>query len=252
MTLDTVATKLGIGHNAVQEMIGSLGYQKICARWVPRLLTEDHKVQRKAITSEMLWRYRDEGDDFLLSIVTGEESWFHHFDPESMEWHCLDSLTKNKTKTMPSAKKIMGTVFWDAEGCILIEFLEPGKTINAARYVQTLLKFQCALRDKCSGRKVILQHDNAQPHTALSTLEKIENMGGKFFLTPRSPALAPSDYRVFGFVKNQMRSQHYETNEALQTAVCQCLQVAGTEFYCKGIFKLQNGGKNVYRETDIM
>ena len=44
VTLDAVATKLGIGHNAVQEMTGSLGYRKICARWVPRLLTEDHKV----------------------------------------------------------------------------------------------------------------------------------------------------------------------------------------------------------------
>jgi len=54
---------------------------KICARWVPRLLTEDHKVQQKAITSKMLRRYQDEGDDFLLGIVTGNESWFHHFDP---------------------------------------------------------------------------------------------------------------------------------------------------------------------------
>ena len=43
-TLDTIATKLGIGHNAVQEMIVSLGYQKICACWVPHLPTEDHKV----------------------------------------------------------------------------------------------------------------------------------------------------------------------------------------------------------------
>jgi hypothetical protein len=39
----------------------------------------------------MLQKYRDEGDDFLFSIVTGDESWFHHFDHEmkrqSMEWH---------------------------------------------------------------------------------------------------------------------------------------------------------------------
>ena len=32
VTLDTIATKLGIGHKAVQEMIGSFGYRKICAR----------------------------------------------------------------------------------------------------------------------------------------------------------------------------------------------------------------------------
>jgi len=138
----------------------------------------------------MLRRYRDEGDDFLLSIVTGDKSWFHHFNPEtkrqSMEWHHLDSPTKKKPKTMPSAKKIMDTVFCDAEGCILIEFLEPGKTINTARYVQTLLKLRRALRDKRPGRKVILQHDNAWPHTARLTLEKIENMGGKFSLTLRT------------------------------------------------------------------
>ena len=35
-----------------------------------------------------------------------------------------------------------------------------------------------------------------------------------------------------------MQGQHYETNEALQTAVCQCLQAAGTQFYRKGTFKL--------------
>jgi len=66
----------------------------------------------------------------------------------------------------------MGTIVWDAEGCILIEFLETGKTINAARYVQTLLKLRRALRDKRPGRKVVLQHDNARPHIARLTLEK--------------------------------------------------------------------------------
>jgi len=103
-----------------------------------------------------------------------------------MEWHHLDSPTKKKPKTMPSAKKIMGTVFWDADRCILIEFLEPGKTINAARYVQTLLKFCCALHDKHPGRKVILQHNNAWPHTASLTSKKLRTWGGKFSLTLRT------------------------------------------------------------------
>ena len=243
VTVDAIATKLGKGHNVVQEMNGSSGYRKICAHWVPRLLTEDHKVQRKAITSEMRQRYRDEEDDFLLNIATGDKSWFQHFDPatkrQSMEWHHLDSPTKKKPKTMPSAKKIMGTFFWDAEGCILIEFLEPGKTINAARYVQTLLMLRRALRDKQPGRKVILQHDNVRPHTARLTYEKIEKMGWEVLPhTPYSPDLAPSNYHLFGFVKNQMRGQHYEMNKALHTALCQCLWAAGSEFYHKGLFKL--------------
>ncbi|PNF21076.1 hypothetical protein B7P43_G06056 [Cryptotermes secundus] len=47
VTVVTIARKLGIGHSAVQEMIESLGYRKVCARWVPWLLTEDHKAIAK-------------------------------------------------------------------------------------------------------------------------------------------------------------------------------------------------------------
>ncbi|PNF26863.1 hypothetical protein B7P43_G16273 [Cryptotermes secundus] len=74
VTVHTIARKLGIGHSAVQEMIESLDYRKVCALWVPRLLTEDDKGQRKSITSELLQRYRHEGSDFLLCIMIGDES----------------------------------------------------------------------------------------------------------------------------------------------------------------------------------
>ena len=68
-----------------------------------------------------------------------------------------------------------------------------------------------------------------------------------------SPDLAPSEYHVFGFVKNQMRGQHYETKDAQQTAVRQCLRAAGMEFYRKGIFKLPEWwGKCVQRNGDYV
>jgi hypothetical protein len=31
---------------------------------------------------------------------------------------------KEKPKTLPSAGKVMGIVFWDSEGCIPVNFLE--------------------------------------------------------------------------------------------------------------------------------
>jgi len=66
-----------------------------------------------------------------------------------------------------------------------------------------------------------------------------------------SPDLAPSDYHPFGFVKDQLRGR-YETTEAIQKAMRQCLRMAGTEFYRRGIFKLPNTGRNVYKEVAIM
>jgi hypothetical protein len=66
----------------------------------------------------------------------------------------------------------MGTIFCDSEGCILVDFLEKGEMIAAARYVQTLNKLRHALREKRPKKKtVILQHDNARPHTARLTLQ---------------------------------------------------------------------------------
>jgi len=113
--------------------------------------------------------------------VTDDESWFHHFEPEtkrqSMEWRHLHSPSKKKAKRVPSAAMVMGTVFWDAEGLILAEFLEPGQIITAARYVQTLHKLRRALRNKRPGQNIIILHDNTRPHAARLTSEAIAKMG---------------------------------------------------------------------------
>jgi hypothetical protein len=47
-------------------------------------------------------------------------------------------LPKKKPTTEPLASKVMGTVSWDSEGCIMVNFLEKGEIINAACYIQTL------------------------------------------------------------------------------------------------------------------
>jgi histone-lysine N-methyltransferase SETMAR len=82
ITTRELASKLGIGKESVDKIIHHLGYSKVCARWVPQILTEEHKQQRKAICSELLAHYKVEGDDFLSTIVTGDETWIHHFKPE--------------------------------------------------------------------------------------------------------------------------------------------------------------------------
>jgi hypothetical protein len=71
-----------------------------------------------------------QGEEFLSRIVTGDETWVHHYEPESkgqsMEWKHLGSPTKNKFKTQSSAGKVMLTVFWDSKGPILEDYLEKG------------------------------------------------------------------------------------------------------------------------------
>jgi len=76
-------------------IIGLLGYTKISSRRVPHMLTPEKKQKGVEICEELLKHYREEGDQFLLNTVTGDESWIHHFDPEekrlSMEYRHTSS-----------------------------------------------------------------------------------------------------------------------------------------------------------------
>jgi len=69
-------------HEAVTE---KLGYRKLCARWVPKILTDDHKTKRMGSALKFLTRYAQEGDEFLDSIVIGDETRGFHHTPESKQ-----------------------------------------------------------------------------------------------------------------------------------------------------------------------
>jgi hypothetical protein len=46
----------------------SLGYYKFCARWLPKMLTGTHKIQRTASALIFLERYYKDGDEFRSHI----------------------------------------------------------------------------------------------------------------------------------------------------------------------------------------
>ena len=56
-------------HEIVTE---KLGYHNFCARWVPKLLSEDHKEQRIAASLTFLEAYEKDGDSLLDRVVTGD------------------------------------------------------------------------------------------------------------------------------------------------------------------------------------
>jgi len=104
-----------------------------------------------------LARYREEGDNFLQQIVTGDETWIHHYEPESkrqsMQWKHPSSPVAKKFKTQPSVGKFMLTVFWDSQGPILETYLERGTTVTSATYCDMLQReVKPAIRSKRRGK----------------------------------------------------------------------------------------------------
>ena len=99
---------LQISHGSAYEMMhNKLGFHKVCARWVPKHLTELHKQMCVDISQKHLGYYGNETDIFLDRIITGDETWVHHEELESkrqtMEWKHPQSLCKKKFKSQTSA-----------------------------------------------------------------------------------------------------------------------------------------------------
>ena len=92
-------------HETITE---TLGFHELCARWVPKQLTEQHMLNRVQASREFLERYELDGDNFLKSIVTGDEIWVAHYTPEtkrqSEQWRHTTSPSAKKFKTTISAK----------------------------------------------------------------------------------------------------------------------------------------------------
>ena len=246
-----MALDLGLPKTIVHRIINELGYRKVSARWVPKQLTEDHKLKRSESAEETVGPDGDfRGDTgnrgFLGHLITGDETWVHHMTPErkmdSMTWKHPSSPPAKKFKVQQSAKKLMATVFWDAQGILLVDFLPPGETINAARYCQTLNKLREAVRRKRPGRLtegVILQHDNATPHTANITKDWLRKYGWEVLIhPPHSPDLAPSDYHLFGPLKRHLAGQRFHADEDLIEEVRMWLQSLEVTFFREGIFSL--------------
>jgi hypothetical protein len=105
---------------------------------------------------------------------------------------------------MPSAGEVMFIVFWDSRGILLVHFQKHGGNVNAAVYCELLLKLWNAIQRKHPGqlaRGVLLNHDNARPHTQ----ERIQKLQWELSEhPPYRPDLACSDFHMFGLLKNHL------------------------------------------------
>jgi hypothetical protein len=103
ITSRQLAVQLSVSNGSAMAIIDTLGYSKVCARWVPRNLTTQHRRQRKANCSELLEHFDAEVKALLSRVDKGDETWAHHYEPEtkrqSLEWHHPQSPKKKKFKT---------------------------------------------------------------------------------------------------------------------------------------------------------
>lgn len=224
ITLRNLSEVLRISYGSVFTIMHDhLHMTRVCARWVPRLLTPEQKVVRMETSHEVLRLFADGGDAFLKSIITGDESWLHHYDPEGKQastvWKSPGSPTPKKAKVVPSAGKVMVITFFDCNGMIYQHAVPPHTTVTAAYYTSvlaTLRKHIAKKRPELSRTGWRLHHDNARPHVANQVMQFL----ARFNITcvphpPYSPDLAPCDFFLFPSLKAKLRGIRFENSEAV-------------------------------------
>ena len=124
----------------------------------------------------------------------------------------------------------MATVFWDANGILLIDYLEKCKTITGPYYAVLLDQLAVQIKEKrpnLAKKKDLFYQDNARVHMSTCAMSKLHKL--KYELVrhpPYSPDLAPSDYYLFPNLKKWLGGKRFTSNSDVMDAVSYILRTS--------------------------
>ncbi|CAF4691963.1 unnamed protein product, partial [Rotaria sp. Silwood2] len=136
-TYQQIENILGISSTAINSIIHDyLNPGKVCARWVPHKLTDDQKQLGLQFCHHSLKRFEEGQSRCVFGIITGDESWFYHYDPELKEqskvWMSTTDPRPTKIHRTKSAGKRIVAIFFMKSGLIKSVPLKTGATLNAS------------------------------------------------------------------------------------------------------------------------
>ncbi|KFD48898.1 hypothetical protein M513_10261 [Trichuris suis] len=238
-TQDEMALKLGVSRQTMCAHLKQLGKVKKLDKWAPHELSDQQMFRRLEVCSSLL--RRNETDSFLDRIVTVDEKWVLYDNRRrSWQWLGSDEPPRKFPKPPLHMRKTMLIVFWSHFGIIHVKFLKAGQPITADNYchlleatVEKLLEKRPALANR---RRVILLQDNARPHVARKTLQKISELGMELLPhPPYSPDLSPTDHHLFKHLELHLRGKTFGNQTDLENDILQFFDSKKPAFYAAGI-----------------
>ena len=137
--------------------------------------------------------------------------------------------------------KVLLCVWWNYQGVIHYELIPGGRTINSDLYSEQLRKVCQVVRERypalVNRRRLLLQHDNARPHTSRTTRRAIQELGCIQVLPhpAYSPDLAPSDYHMFRSMSHFLRGRRFETLDGVENGIKEFFASKSPDWYRSGI-----------------
>ena len=120
--------------------------------------------------------------------------------------------------------KVMLCVWCNFEGMIRWEFVLNGRAVDSELHSQQLERVHEILRRRYPALvnwNRVLQQDNAKPHTARTTLTKIQELGGIELLpySANNSGFASPDYHLFRSMARFFHGRNFENIEAVEVGL---------------------------------
>ncbi|KAG5323088.1 SETMR methyltransferase, partial [Pseudoatta argentina] len=191
----------GISHGTVIAILHEqLGMKKLSARWMPRLLTVDHKRDRVTISKQCLEIFQRNPDEFLRRFITVDESWIHYFTSE----------TKKQSKQWTSSS-------------------EPAPK-----------KAKTKKRPHLAKKKVLFHQNKAWVHTCPAPMAKFNEFRYELLLHPAySPDLASATISCFQEMVRRKEIHHHRTARRIAETEAY-FEGLDKSYYSDGLKKLEN------------
>ncbi|GFW11163.1 mariner Mos1 transposase [Trichonephila clavipes] len=149
-------------------------------------------------------------EPFLNKLITEDEKLILYENIKRKKSYCKPG-TSSATVPKPSIhqRKVLLCLWWDRKGPVYYELLKQRKIINTNLYCNLLDKLNAPIKEKrpalASRKWIVFHHDNAQPHTAMVTQQKLNALGWEVLgHLIYSPDIAPSNYYLFRSLKNYL------------------------------------------------
>lgn len=248
-----IARELKIAQKTVWNHLHKAGFKKKLDVWVPHDLSQKNLLDRISICKSLL--NRNNVDPFLKRLVTGDEKWLTYDNiKRQRSWSIRGESAQKVAKPRLTSRKVLLCVWWDWQGIIYYELLPYGQTINTVLYCQQLDRLKEAIAQKrpalANTKKIVFHHDNARPHTSISTRQKLRQLGWEVLMhPPYSPDLAPSDYHLFLSIANDFAGENFASREACENRLDQFFANKDKSFYERGIMKLPSKWQQIIEQN---
>ena len=176
----------------------------------------------------------------LEEIVTSDETWIYHFQPDSKAknkvWVSFEGDRSVIARRCKTSNRMVYAIFFDSKGPVLQIPAPKGSSVTGKSFRESVLTqlvdFYQKRRLHTSVCGIKLLHDNARSHKSAMVQEYLKESGLDVLdHPPYSPDLSPYDFWLFPRLKEMLARHRFESRCGIGSEVYQCLEHIPKEDY---------------------